>query len=117
VQQPASATQSEPRATTARFGDWALRCSSDGSGAQKRRVCAVVQTLMPREQKGPVAQLAFGSLAAAAPVQLTVVLPVNVALYPCRAHHFRRFSEIRRAPPAHALAVRLCDFRPSCCPR
>lgn len=77
--QPAAAGGDQPQATTATFGDWTLRCSTGEIGGQKRRICEVVQSLMVQGQAAPVAQLAFGALASGAPVQMTVVVPANVA--------------------------------------
>src|SRR5262245_2990638 len=62
AQPPATAAPaaSEPQATTASFGDWVLRCQRVGTGSEARRSCEMVQSVMLKGQKAPVAQLAFG---------------------------------------------------------
>lgn len=69
----------EPGVTTASFGDWVLRCQRGGTAEKPVRVCEVGQTMQVQGQNQPIAQIAIGRAAAGEPLQVTVVLPANVA--------------------------------------
>ncbi|MCE4226974.1 invasion protein [Methylobacterium sp. C25] len=69
----------EPGATTASFGDWVLRCQRGGTPEKPARVCEVGQSMQIQGQTQPIAQIAIGRTGAAEPLQVTVVLPSNVA--------------------------------------
>ncbi|GLS46275.1 invasion associated locus B family protein [Methylobacterium brachythecii] len=69
----------EPGATTASFGDWVLRCQRGGTAEKPVRVCEVGQTMQVQGQNQPIAQIAIGRTGATEPLQVTVVLPANVA--------------------------------------
>ncbi len=69
----------QPSVTTASFGDWTLRCV-EGAGKDGGAACEVIQSIVLSGQQAPVAQLALGRLEATGGLQVTVVLPVNVAL-------------------------------------
>lgn len=83
AQQAAKPADSGAELTTATFGDWQLRCRSAvpaaGTQAATPRACEVVQTVILQGQTAPFAQLAFGKTAPSEPMQLTTVLPTNVA--------------------------------------
>src|ERR1700676_3974300 len=78
--EPPRPVDAEPNSTSANFGDWTLRCQRLGNGAEKQRVCEVVQQVRAQDQQTPVAELAIGRLTKAEPLHLTVALPVNVTL-------------------------------------
>lgn len=69
----------EPQTTTARFGDWTLRCERSAAGV---RVCEVANSVIAtaQGQSGAIAQLAIGRIAKGEPLRLTLVLPNNVSL-------------------------------------
>ncbi|GEP12649.1 invasion associated locus B family protein [Methylobacterium gnaphalii] len=69
----------EPGATAATFGDWVLRCQRGGTAEKPVRLCDVGQTMQVQGQNQPIAQIAIGRAAAGEPLQVTVVLPANVA--------------------------------------
>ena len=69
----------EPQSTSATFGDWVLRCNRMAIGDQPQRVCEVAQTIIIQGQQAPVAELAIGRIKKSDPLNVTVVLPVNVA--------------------------------------
>lgn len=75
----APAVPADPQVTTATYGDWVLRCTRTGEGAQAQRLCEIVQTLQAQGQQGIVAQIAFGRLGPKDPLKLTVLLPVNTS--------------------------------------
>lgn len=70
----------DPSATTASFGDWLLRCVKAGDGANAKRSCEVVQSIVAEGQQAPLAQLAIGRVQPGNPLRLTLVLPHNVSL-------------------------------------
>lgn len=67
-----------PDTTTATFADWLLRCQVTSAGQPGGRTCEVVQNIILEGKTAPLAQLAFGRLAANQPLYFTVVLPTNV---------------------------------------
>lgn len=71
------AVPATPQQTTASFADWVLRCARPTPPAQ---VCEVVQGVQ-RDDK-PVAQIALGRPAKGGALQLTVLVPPNVAFGP-----------------------------------
>ncbi|WP_293867327.1 invasion associated locus B family protein [uncultured Alsobacter sp.] len=75
----AAAVSADPQVTTATYGDWVLRCTRTGEGAQAQRLCEIVQTLQAQGQQAIVAQIAFGRLSAKDPLKLTILLPVNAS--------------------------------------
>lgn len=78
---PSSApVASEPRQTTAAFGDWVLRCVRQGEGGAARRLCEVSQSLQVQGAQGPIAQVAFGRTDRSQPLRLTALLPNNITL-------------------------------------
>lgn len=70
----------EPASTSATYGDWVLRCQHVGEGDKAQRLCEVAQTVQLQGQQGPIAQIAFGRVAAADPLKLTAALPSNISL-------------------------------------
>ncbi|TXN22066.1 invasion protein [Methylobacterium sp. WL9] len=76
---PAKPVPNEPGATTASFGDWVLRCQRGGSAEKPVRVCEVAQSMQVQGQNQPIAQIAIGRAGAGEPLQITVLLPPNVA--------------------------------------
>ena len=73
---------SQPRVTTASYGDWLLRCQRVGETEKAVRICEVVLTIQAgaQQQQAPVAELAFGRLSKADPYRVTAHLPTNIAL-------------------------------------
>ena len=69
---------SEPRETSASFGDWVSRCDRIGSEPTAKKVCEAAQTLVVKGQQQPVAQIAFARGEGGA-LLLTVLLPLNIA--------------------------------------
>ncbi|MCJ2107327.1 invasion associated locus B family protein [Methylobacterium sp. E-041] len=69
----------EPGSTTASFGDWVLRCQR-GGGDRPVRICEAAQTMQVQGQAQPIAQIAIGRVSAGEPLQVTAILPPNVAL-------------------------------------
>ena len=67
-----------PDTTTATFGDWTLRCRLTSTAQASSRSCELVQSVVLQGQTAPIAQLAFGRLAADKPLFLTAVLPNNI---------------------------------------
>ena len=82
VPPPAKPTpvSADPASTSASYGDWVLRCQRVGEGDKAQRVCEVAQTVQVQGQQQPIAQIAFGRLAAADPLKLTIALPPNISL-------------------------------------
>ena len=70
---PVAAT---PARTTASFADWTLRCDQPEGGP---RTCEVAQAIGVQAQPNPIAQLAIGRAVRGQPLQLTLLLPVNVS--------------------------------------
>ncbi len=86
---PAAAQQNTPNAapapitgpdnTSARFGDWLLRCNAAPGGKQ----CEMVQTVqiqIASGQQAPVALFAIGRASRGEPLKFIVQLPSNVTL-------------------------------------
>jgi invasion protein IalB len=69
----------EPQNTSATYGDWILRCSRNGNGAQAVRVCEVVQSFQIQGQQGVFAQLAIGRVGAKDPLRITLAMQPNVS--------------------------------------
>ncbi|GJD45616.1 hypothetical protein AFCDBAGC_3490 [Methylobacterium cerastii] len=69
----------EPGSTTASFGDWILRCQR-GGGDKPVRICEAAQTMQVQGQAQPIAQIAIGRVSSGEPLQVTAILPPNVAL-------------------------------------
>jgi invasion protein IalB len=70
----------DPQLTTASYGDWVERCQRVTANGEPRRVCEVALTVVASGQTQPLAELAIGRPRKGAPLQLTLVLPVNVGL-------------------------------------
>ncbi|KQO68744.1 hypothetical protein ASF22_19505 [Methylobacterium sp. Leaf87] len=75
----AVAVPTEPGSTTASFGDWVVRCQR-GGGDKPVRICEAAQTMQIQGQPQPIAQIAVGRLGPGEPLQVTAILPPNVAL-------------------------------------
>lgn len=69
---------SEPRETSASFGDWVSRCDRIGAEPTAKKVCEAAQTLVVKGQQQPVAQIAFARGEGGA-LLLTVLLPLNIS--------------------------------------
>jgi invasion protein IalB len=69
----------DPQLTTANYGDWVVRCQRIGDGAAAQRLCEVAQSIQTQGAQAPIAQIAFGRIAAADPLRLTLVLPPNIS--------------------------------------
>jgi len=69
----------DPQSTTANYGDWVVRCQRVGEGAATQRVCEVAESIQTQGAQGPIAQIAFGRIAPADPMRLTIVLPPNIS--------------------------------------
>ena len=71
----------EPQNTSATYGDWILRCSRSGDGAQAVRVCEIAQPfqVQVQGQQAPFGQLAIGRANAKDPLHVTFVMSPNVA--------------------------------------
>ena len=69
---------SEPRETSATFGDWVARCERVNSGATKKLVCEAAQAIEIKGQTAPIAQIAFGH-AEGGSIGATVLLPNNIS--------------------------------------
>ena len=71
----------EPQQTSAKFGDWVVRCERPVPTG--KRVCEAAQSLIVRGQQNPIAQIAFGHAPTDKGVDpallLTVLLPVSIA--------------------------------------
>ena len=76
----AAAVGAEPASTSATYGDWVLRCQHVGEGDKAARLCEVAQTVQVQGQQGPIAQIAFGRIAAGDPLRFTAALPSNISL-------------------------------------
>lgn len=78
---PPKPVSSEPEAqnTAATFGDWQLRCSQVGQGAQAQKTCEVVQSVVLKGQSAPFAQFAIGRPKPGEPTHVTAVVPINVS--------------------------------------
>jgi invasion protein IalB len=95
---------SEPRVTTASYGDWLLRCQRVGETEKAVRICEVVLTIQSGvPQQAPVAELAFGRLSKTDPYRITAHLPTNIAL-PSSV----KFSFGDKDPRQQELAWRSC---------
>lgn len=68
----------DPQNTSATYGDWVVRCSRAGEGAQIMRLCEAVQSIQVQGQ-GLIAQIAIGRPTPKEPLRLTVLLPSNVS--------------------------------------
>lgn len=75
----ASSVPAEPSTTSASFGDWVMRCQRAGSAEKPVRVCEVAQSVQVQGQAQPIAQIAVGRLGAGQPLQITALLPPNIA--------------------------------------
>lgn len=119
-----AAVPAAPQQTTAVFADWVLRCTRLDAAAPATpsaapaplKVCEVVQGIQ-RDDK-PVAQIALGHPGKGTPLQLTVLVPSNVAfgagpvLLPGKEGEAAPMAELawRRCLPAGCLAdVALSD--------
>jgi invasion protein IalB len=82
AQTPASdGVSPNPEVTTASYGDWVLRCATQGADPKTAvRSCEVVQILQVQGQSAPIAQLAIGRPAPKAPMKFTAVLPTNITI-------------------------------------
>lgn len=69
---------SEPRLTTASYGDWVLRCMRVGA-ENALRLCEVAQTMQVQGRPDPVAQIAVGRLPNQEDLRVTILLPANVS--------------------------------------
>ncbi|HEV2542596.1 MAG TPA: invasion associated locus B family protein [Methylobacterium sp.] len=69
----------EPGTTSASYGDWVMRCQRGGSAEKPVRVCEVAQSMQVQGQTQPIAQIAVGRVGAGQPLQITILLPPNVA--------------------------------------
>lgn len=69
----------EPQNTSATYGDWILRCSRVGDGAQAQRVCEVVLPFQIQGQQGIFAQLAIGHVGPKDPLKITLMMAPNVS--------------------------------------
>lgn len=77
----AAPVSTQPQSTSATYGDWALVCQQVVlTGTETRRICEISQTLQAQGVKEPIAQIAFGRPQKADPLNMTVLLPVNIAL-------------------------------------
>lgn len=68
-----------PDVSSARFGDWTLRCNASANG----KICEMVQTLQIQNQAGqqtPFALLAVGRLAKGEPLKFIAQLPSNITI-------------------------------------
>ncbi len=70
---------SEPGTTSASYGDWVMRCQRGGTAEKPVRVCEAAQSMQVQGQAQPIAQLAVGRIGAGQPLQVTALLPPNVA--------------------------------------
>ncbi|HZX83424.1 MAG TPA: invasion associated locus B family protein [Reyranella sp.] len=79
---PAAKTSSAQVAdqTTATFGDWTLRCDRRVDLTPPQRVCELGLVILKPGETGAQAQIAVGRVAPGRPLQITAVLPPNVAL-------------------------------------
>ncbi len=78
--QPAAGPAQNPPVRTSQFDDWILTCRNAASGAsQTLQSCELVQTITLKGQKDPFAQIAIGRVSSDQPLQLSVVLPVNIS--------------------------------------
>lgn len=71
---PQADAQKKPTSTT--YGDWILKCQTDGQGA---KICELTQLVIEKEKKTPFAQIAVGRLKSDQPLQVTLVAPTNVS--------------------------------------
>ncbi|SHG10046.1 invasion associated locus B family protein [Vibrio gazogenes] len=76
---------SEPRDTTATYGDWVLHCiqrpNANNKNSQKNRAnCEIVQSATVKGQSRPVMQLAVGQLPNQKGFTITTVLPTDVSI-------------------------------------
>jgi invasion protein IalB len=101
--EPPRPVDAEPNSTLASFGDWTLRCQRIGNGAEAQRVCEVTQQIRSQDQQNPVAELAIGRLKKAAPLRVTLVLPVNITF-----SNPPSFSADGKAPELLDLGWRKC---------
>ena len=77
---PKAAPGQIPDQTTATFGDWTLRCDRRLDLTPPQRVCELGLVIQKPGEAGAQAQIAVGRVAAGQPLQITAVLPLNVAL-------------------------------------
>ena len=77
-QQNAQQAQNLPTKTQ-QFGDWNLICRKTGEQAQSGQLCELVQTIILNGQKAPFAEIAIGKPQADMPVQITVLVPINIS--------------------------------------
>jgi len=69
----------EPQATSATYGNWVLRCTNAGTGAQAQHVCEVVQSFQIQGQQGLSAALAIGRIGGPKePLRVTFIMFPNV---------------------------------------
>jgi invasion protein IalB len=104
-QKPAEApVSSQPRTTTASYGDWLLRCQRVGETEKAVHICEVVLTIQNAQaQQAPIAELAFGRLSKTDPYRITAHLPTNIAL-----PSVVKFSLGAKDPHTEELAWRSC---------
>ena len=100
------AVPAQPQQTTASFADWTLRCTRPTGAPQ---ICEVVQTVSNQDR--PIAQIAFGRVAKAQPIHLTILVPTNVTFAAVPALRTARENDApilelawRRCLPAGCLA-------------
>ncbi len=94
---------SEPRTTTASYGDWILRCQRVGETEKAVRICELVLTIQAGQQPSPIAELAMGRLSKADPYRVTAHLPTNIKL-----PSMVKFSLGEKDPRPQELAWRSC---------
>jgi len=100
---PEEPVSSEPRATTASYGDWTLRCQRVGETEKAVRICELVLTIQAGQQQSPIAELAMGRLSKADPYRVTAHLPTNIKL-----PGVVKFSLGEKDPRTQELAWRSC---------
>jgi invasion protein IalB len=69
-----------PDQTTAVFGDWTLRCDQRKDLTPPQRVCELGLIVQKDGEAGAVAQIALGRVTRDTALQITAVLPPDVAL-------------------------------------
>jgi len=74
-----AAVGTEPQNTLATYGDWVVRCSRAGDGAQAARICEVAQSIQVQGQQGAIAQIAVGRVNQKDPMRVTVALAPNIS--------------------------------------
>jgi invasion protein IalB len=75
---PPAPVSADPQNTSATYGDWVVRCSRTGEGAQILRVCEVVQSIQVQGQ-GLIAQIALGRPTPKEALRVTALLPSNIS--------------------------------------